>query len=101
MDLPYLYQLNQLQVPSLHGQRRGIWVTFIISPDLDVLCRNNLDNYYAPPGPNMKLRNLHIALLLLANILRCLIGLLFLILVPLLYIAIFRARKKHAMAKGG
>ena len=47
------------------------------------------------------MRKLHIAMLLVANIFRCLIGLLFLILVPLLYTAIFRARKKHAMAKGG
>ena len=47
----------------------------------------------------MKLRTLHMAMLVLANIFRCLIGLLFYA-VPLLYLAIFRARKKHAMAKG-
>ena len=48
----------------------------------------------------MLIRDLHISTLILANILRVLIALIFLLLVPLLYLVIFRARKKHALAKG-
>ena len=46
------------------------------------------------------IRDIHISTLILANILRVLLALMFLLLVPLLYLIIFRARKKHAMAKG-
>ena len=48
----------------------------------------------------MKLSDGPITRPLLANLCRGLMGLLFLLLVPLLYVAIFRARKKHAMAIG-
>ena len=58
-----------------------------------------MDDFYAPIGPHIKLLGGPIARPLLANLLRCLIAL-FLLLVPLLYVAIFRARKKHAMAIG-
>ena len=37
---------------------------------------------------------------LLASLVRGLVGLLFLLLVPLLYVVIFRARKKHAKTVG-
>ena len=48
----------------------------------------------------MIIRDIHISTLILANILRVLLALMFLLLVPLLYLIIFRARNKHAMAKG-
>ena len=51
-------------------------------------------------GQQMKLMAGPITRPLLANLFRGLIALLFLLLVPLLYVAIFRARKKHALAIG-
>ena len=58
-----------------------------------------MNDFYAPIGPQMKLMGGHISRPLGANLIRGLTGLLFL-LVPLLYVAIFRARKKHAMTIG-
>ena len=59
-----------------------------------------MNDFYAPIGPQLKLSGGHIARPLLANLIRGLIALLFLVLVPLLYVAIFRARKKHAKTIG-
>ena len=59
-----------------------------------------MNDFYAPIGPRMKLSGGQISRPLGENLSRVLIGLLFLVLVPLLYVAIFRARKKHAMAIG-
>ena len=59
-----------------------------------------MNDFYAPIGPQMKLSGGQISRPLEINLGRGLIGLLFLVLVPLLYVAIFRARKKHAMAIG-
>ena len=39
--------------------------------------------------------------LLLAHLMRGLVAFLFLVLVPLLYVAIFRGRRKHAKTVGG
>ena len=63
-------------------------------------CRYNLNDFYAPIGPQMKLSGGQIARPLGANLIRGLTGLLFLLLVPLLYVAIYRARKKHSMTIG-
>ena len=59
-----------------------------------------MNDFYAPIGPQMKLSGGQISRPLGENLSRVLIGLLFLVLVPLLYVAIFRARKKHSMAIG-
>ena len=64
------------------------------------LCRYNLDDFYAPIGPRTKIMGGTITRPLLANLIRGLMSLLVLLLVPLLYVVIFRARKKHAMALG-
>ena len=64
------------------------------------LCRYNLDDFYAPIGPRTKIMGGQITRPLLANLIRGLISLLILFIVPLLYVVIFRARKKHAMALG-
>ena len=66
------------------------------------MCRYNLKDFYAPIGPQMKLM---VGLgtttrPLLSNLVRGLTSLLSLLLVPLLYVVIFRARKKHAMTVG-
>ena len=58
-----------------------------------------MDNFYGTIGPQIKLLDGKIARPLQANLFRGLIALL-LLLVPLLYVAIFMARKKHAMAIG-
>ena len=58
-----------------------------------------MNDFYAPIGPQMKLMGGHISRPLGANLSKGLTGLLFL-LVPLLYVAIFRARKKHAKTIG-
>ena len=59
-----------------------------------------MDDFYAPIGQQMKLSGGQSARPLGANLIRGLIGILFFILVPLLYVAIFRARKKHAETIG-
>ena len=59
-----------------------------------------MGNLLAPIGLRMKLTDGSITRPLLAELLRGLVVLLFLLLVPLLYVAIFRARKKHALAIG-
>ena len=59
-----------------------------------------MTDFFAPIGPQMKLSGGPIARPLLANLIRGLIAALFSLLVPLLYLAIFRARKKHAMTIG-
>ena len=64
------------------------------------LYRYNLNNFYAPIGPQMDLSDGSISRPLLANLFRGLLALLFLLVVPLLYVVIFRARKKHAMVMG-
>ena len=64
------------------------------------LCRYNLDDFYAPIGPRMKLMVGRTTRPILASLVRGLTGLLFLLLVPLLYLVIFWARKKHAQTVG-
>ena len=59
-----------------------------------------MNDFYAPIGPQTKLSEAQISRPLGANVARGLTGVLFLLLVPLLYVAIFRARKKHAMTIG-
>ena len=59
-----------------------------------------MNDFFVPVGPQMKLMGQSVARPLSANLLRSVCGLLYLLLVPLLYVAIFRARKKHAMAVG-
>ena len=59
-----------------------------------------MNDFYAPIGPRMKLSGGQISRPLGENPSRVLIGLLFLVLVPLLYVAIYRARKKHTMTIG-
>ena len=59
-----------------------------------------MSNFYAPIGPQMKILGGPILKPLLTNLFKGLTGLLFLLLVPLLNMVIFRARKKHAMAMG-
>ena len=59
-----------------------------------------MNDFYAPVGPRMKSWDGHVTGPLLINLCQSLVGLLSLLLVPLLYVAIFRARKKHAMAIG-
>ena len=59
-----------------------------------------MDDFYAPIGPRTKIMGGQITRPLLANLIRGLMPLLVLLLVPLLYVVIFRARKKHAMALG-
>ena len=60
-----------------------------------------MKDFYAPIGPQMMLMAARpITRPLLANLFRGLTALLFLLLVPLMYVVIFRARKKHAMAVG-
>ena len=59
-----------------------------------------MKDFYAPFGPQLKLLDGPITRPLLADLFRGVTGLLFLLLVPLLYLAIFMARKKHAMAIG-
>ena len=59
-----------------------------------------MNNFYAPIGPQMKVLAGPITRPLLANLIRGLISPLVLFLVPLRYVVIFRARKKHAMALG-
>ena len=58
-----------------------------------------MNDFYAPIGPQMKLSGGQISRPLGANLIRGLTGLVFLV-VSLLYVAIFRARKKHAMTIG-
>ena len=64
------------------------------------MCRYNLNNFYANIGPKFKFLDGPITRPLLANLIRGLMALLFLLLVPLLYLANFRARKNHALAIG-
>ena len=60
-----------------------------------------MNNFYAPVGPRMKLTGgPAMERPLLADLFRSLVTLLFFVLVPLMYLAIFRARKKHAMTTG-
>ena len=59
-----------------------------------------MNNFYFPIGPQMKLSAGPISRLLLDNISRSVTAFLFLVLLPLLHVAIFRARKKHAMTNG-
>ena len=58
-------------------------------------------DFYAPIGSQVMLMAYRpITRPLLANLFRGLTALLFLLLVPLMYVVIFRARKKHVMAVG-
>ena len=65
-----------------------------------------MEDFYAPVGPKMKMLGspkmavLPMSRPLGANILRALVGVLSLVLVPLLYGAIFRTRRKHANRVG-
>ena len=59
-----------------------------------------MDDFYAPIGPRMKLMAGTTTRPLLKNLSRGLVASLSLLLVPLLYAAIFWTRKKHAMTVG-
>ena len=59
-----------------------------------------MNDFYVSVGPQMKIMGKSVARPLSANIHRSVCGLFYLLLVPLLYVAIFRARKKHAMVVG-
>ena len=59
-----------------------------------------MNDFYAPIGPRSRLTDEEIKRPLLSNLSRGLVAFLYLLLVPLLYLAIYRGRKIHAMASG-